>query len=479
VIDRIATGCGMKLDVKRAKGTARGDRAWRITEMTLTRRLRPLMGDYLVWSPQLRQMVALGDWAATHATLDEEEMQLAADAEWAEDCGEELVHGTAGRVLTGDVDPSATDTREQRTEKLDGAALATELHRLREKKTLSAQEERWLQWLEVVDSQAMPSHEEEMRRVGVEASERERVAPAQAFIRYLTVFYGKRRAIGRRTASHPGMQHCPSALRPRLVRQFYHDIDLCNCHPVLFLQVARKMGVDPEEIAVLEEYVGHREAVLARIGEFYGVAPAKCKYAVLRILNGGQVTTWIRDAKCTRNATEVQPDLRALMAASDVVRSAFFAMDQFKPHVAALTDKLRVERKAAVESAEARLAGARSADVQTAKRGLALARMKAQPHAIKRTIFSLCVFELEDSILDAIDKSLKRDGWTVSSLQFDGCHVEHRDGADLDAAMRRAEEAVRRELGYSIELKEKELFHARVEDAEENDTLVDMEQDDD
>ena len=101
-----------------------------------------------------------------------------------------------------------------------------------------------------------------------------------------------------------------------------------------------------------------------------------------------------------------------------------------------------------------------------------------QPPAIRRTVFSLCVFELEDSILDVIDRSLKRDGWTVASLQFDGCHVEHRTDADLDAAMRQAERAVLGETGYSIELKEKPLFECAGDEAEENDALVVIEDDD-
>jgi hypothetical protein len=107
-----------------------------------------------------------------------------------------------------------------------------------------------------------------------------------------------------------------------------------------------------------------------------------------------------------------------------------------------------------------------------------MAKMRATPPAIRRTVFSLCVFELEDSILDVIDRSLRRDGWTVASLQFDGCHVEHRAGEDLDAAMRRAERAVLSEMGYAVQLKEKALFEC-VEEAEgENDVLMGIEDDD-
>ena len=275
------------------------------------------------------------------------------------------------------------------------------------------------------------------------------------------------------------MQHCPSGLRPTLVRLFYHDIDIVNCHPTLFLQVARKMKVDPEELGVLEEYVNDREAVLKRIGDFYGVSAAKCKYAVLRILNGGQPSAWIRDAKCPRNAKELQPDLRALMEVHRVVQKVFFGMERFQLHVASLTEKLRVERKAALKAAQVRLTNACSAeDKSTARKALATAKMRMQPSAVRRTVFSLCVFELEDSILDVIDRAFQRDGWTVASLQFDGCHVEHRPGVDLGAAMRRAECAVLREMGYAIRLKEKELFAWVGDEPEENYALVGIEDDD-
>ena len=252
-----------------------------------------------------------------------------------------------------------------------------------------------------------------------------------------------------------------------------------NCHPRLFLQVARKMNVDPEELGVLEEYVNERETVLKRIGDFYGVPAAKCKYAVLRILNGGLASTWIRDAKCSCNAKELQADLRALMEVHRIVQAAFFGMERFQSHVATLTERLRVERKAALEMAEVRLTNARSAeDKAIAQKAIATAKRRVQPSAIRRTVFSLCVFELEDSILDVIDRSLQREGWTVASLQFDGCHVEHRPGKDLDAAMRWAERAVLSETGYAVQLKEKELFECVGDEAEENDVLMGIEDDD-
>ena len=293
-------------------------------------------------------------------------------------------------------------------------------------------------------------------------------------VRYLTVTYSKKREIGRRVASHPSSQHCPSGLRPPIQGRFYKDGDVVNCHPSLFKQVGRNAdGVDPHDMAIVEEYVDHREDVLGRIAKFYGVLPAACKFAVLRVLNGGSISAWVHDAKCPRNAHREQEDLKALVEMANVVRKAIFNMERFKPIVASLTDRLRIARAAAVARAEAQLANAHSPqDKIEAQKVLSRARYRTQSQAIKRTIFSLCVFELEDSILNVIDETLQSLGWVVASLQFDGCHVEHRPGFDFNAALGRAEKEVERRLGYKIQLKEKPLFEARVEASVEDYDLL-------
>ena len=90
---------------------------------------------------------------------------------------------------------------------------------------------------------------------------------------------------------------------------------------------------------------------------------------------------------------------------------------------------------------------------------------RAKSEAINRSIFSHCIFELEDTVLGTIDAYFKEHGWTVASLIFDGVHVEARtfdDGrtseAHLEETMRGAEERVRDEHGYAIQLLEKPLF---------------------
>ena len=87
------------------------------------------------------------------------------------------------------------------------------------------------------------------------------------------------------------MQHCPSGLRPLLVKLLYHDIDIVNCHPTLMLQVAEKMEVPSHKIERLVEYVTDRSRMLQRIADHYGIPASKAKYGVLRVLNGGSITS--------------------------------------------------------------------------------------------------------------------------------------------------------------------------------------------
>ena len=99
--------------------------------------------------------------------------------------------------------------------------------------------------------------------------------------------------------------------------------------------------------------------------------------------------------------------------------------------------------------------------------------------SIDRAIFSHCMFEVEDSALDVIDRYFREHGWDVGSLIYDGMHIGHRKGdtqdpatelwVQLEAAMRGAEAAVQAKTGYKIKLCEKPLFEEQTECGEEDD----------
>eukprot|EP00966_Prymnesium_polylepis_P209366 4850080-Prymnesium_polylepis.1 len=200
VLKSIAKGCGMGFDFKRVQGTTRADRSRRIVSMSFTPLLpKDMMDDYLVYSERLQDKVAVARWHTEHAKMDEEEQQLRLQQDVELDG--ELFLPPDDDVRDSANEPGSDDTRDVRTEKIDGVALASELQRLRSKleaATLNEVDERWLNLLEAADAAALPRVEK---------------GSDPPPTRRLTVTYGKRRAIGRRVASHPSYQPCPSSLR--------------------------------------------------------------------------------------------------------------------------------------------------------------------------------------------------------------------------------------------------------------------------
>ena len=207
------------------------------------------------------------------------------------------------------------------------------------------------------------------------------------------------------------------------------------------VQVADKMGVRAR-IPKLIEYVEHRDAVLQRIAVHFGVEPGVAKYAVLIVLNGGSVLTWIKDIGL-QPGFDPHVDLRDLEDEALIVRDAFFSMTE-RDHPGAI-EKLKQYARA--------------------RKGSGVANA-----AINRSVFSHCIFEVEDKLLEVVDEYFRSNGWGVDTLSYDGAHVQHRadDMQDpntlrwvkLEASMREAEAAVLNKTGYRISLCEKPLFMA-------------------
>ena len=212
--------------------------------------------------------------------------------------------------------------------------------------------------------------------------------------------------------------------------------DIVSCHPTLFLAVVRKMrgagAIEwPDEddtghaLYKLREYAEldadgvprGRLPMLKRIAAHYGIPEAAAKdtakEVVLRVLNLGCASAWCRDMgiACPRGYRGEQADLRDLGEAARMVRTAFFAM-------------LDASTPGALEALRGRVQTLMR-DKHTRKVAHAAAVGAPPPPplssaACERTMFSHCIFELEDAVLDCIDSELRRLGWTVASLIYDG-----------------------------------------------------------
>ena len=227
--------------------------------------------------------------------------------------------------------------------------------------------------------------------------------------------------------------------------------DIVSCHPTLFLAVVRKMrgagAIEwPDEddtghaLYKLREYAEldadgvprGRLPMLKRIAAHYGIPEAAAKdtakEVVLRVLNLGCASAWCRDMgiACPR---EEQADLRDLHEAARMVRTAFFAM-------------LDASAPGAVEALRGRvqtlMRDKHSRKVAHAAANGALPPPPLSNAACERTMFSHCIFELEDAVLGCIDRELQRLGWTVASLIFDGVRPFYNTGPAYTPSLSRS-----------------------------------------
>jgi len=73
--------------------------------------------------------------------------------------------------------------------------------------------------------------------------------------------------------------------RGTICKEYYHDIDIVNCHPVLLLQFAKsKYGADLPEV---EKYVINRESYLKNVMTENAVTRDEAKQAIISVLYGG------------------------------------------------------------------------------------------------------------------------------------------------------------------------------------------------
>ena len=262
--------------------------------------------------------------------------------------------------------------------------------------------------------------------------------PDERGVRKLHVIYGKNSlGLGRRTASAPSMQHCQKELRRALCGERYHYVDMVSCHPTLMLQVLGLMAtagaiqwsdaldrlVEYAELNDNGEPTG-RLPMLLRIAKYFGidesVAKDVAKTLVLRVLNGGSVVAWCREMDIGSDACEgpidEQADLRDLAEVARLVREAFFAMlERDQPGA----------RAALQERVGAMLKDRHERRVHDAQRNNETPPQSPSIAARDRTMFSHIMFDLEDRVLDCIDRKLRELGWTVASLIYDGVRRHH------------------------------------------------------
>jgi hypothetical protein len=86
-------------------------------------------------------------------------------------------------------------------------------------------------------------------------------------------------------------------IRGSLFFDRYVDLDMCNCHPNIYYQIAKIYGVD---CPALENYILNREKVLKQIMDYYEVDRYTAKQLFIILLYAGGFGTWADEHGITK-----------------------------------------------------------------------------------------------------------------------------------------------------------------------------------
>ena len=90
-------------------------------------------------------------------------------------------------------------------------------------------------------------------------------------------------------------------IRHTISCQYYTDIDIANCHPIILYQICKKHNISCK---TLEEYINNRENHLTIIQQMYGVSEDDAKTLFISLMYGGCFGSWSKKMKINIPASE-------------------------------------------------------------------------------------------------------------------------------------------------------------------------------
>lgn len=211
---------------------------------------------------------------------------------------------------------------------------------------------------------------------------------------------------GRYYSTIGGLETVEKECRGTLCRDYYHDIDIVNCHPVLLEQLAKNFY--DKELPALSYYNKNRDEVLITISDNRDEA----KTVVIRIIYGSKST----HQQTETLAYEIRDFTQFLIANGDYA-------DLWN----------------AVKNEDNKYGTFLSYVLQTAEAGCML----------------------------AMKESLENDGWSVDVLCYDGVMIRKREGVSYEESLRNAEAYIEKKTGYKVSLVEKPMDFFEVPKMEE------------
>lgn len=208
------------------------------------------------------------------------------------------------------------------------------------------------------------------------------------------------------------IQAAPREVRPFLCCRWARDFDMANAQPEITRQMPAKLTwVDGRERPVLielDKWCVDRTEYIKHVADFHNLPldserhfeyrKDTVKELIIRLLFGGQYTSWISDICKQLGRVEKNEPL--------------------SPRVVALAAELLQLRQDVFESREW------CGFVQKDRSRLVSEGKKEDADAVDRAVFARIAQKMENNVLTVMRTFLKENGWTVLTLCFDGVRRE-------------------------------------------------------
>lgn len=207
---------------------------------------------------------------------------------------------------------------------------------------------------------------------------------------------------GRLYGSKGSFETLEKECRGTICKEYYHDIDIVNCHPVLLVQFALKKynTVLPE----VEKYVDNREGYLKNVMSENSINRDGAKQSIISVLYGG--------------ACNKESHLYPMYEETRGFSKKLFQMPEF----------------------------------------FELAKFCKTQDNIYGSFLSYILQTEERKCMMAMKKSLEAEGWSVDVLCYDGVMVRKKEGLTCDMnTMSSCANAIKTSTGYDICLTTKEF----------------------
>ena len=201
---------------------------------------------------------------------------------------------------------------------------------------------------------------------------------------------------GRLYGSKGSLETLERECRGTICREYYHDIDIKNCHPVILLQYAKRFF--NHDLPEVEKLCADRETYMKHAGGNRDEA----KQEIIRIIYGGK------------------PKIE------------FF--DSLYNEVSAFTKK--ISRFEQYEQ---------------------LFELCKKQKNIYGSFLSHILQTEERKCMMAMKESLEQNDWSVDVLAYDGVMIRKREGLNLHNELRETEKFITEKTGYVMELTDKEM----------------------